>query len=186
MTRVETLAAWVSRKHHGQIIRRTNEPYFNHLTAVAKMAGPAVALGYEIGLCHDLLEDTGTTSAELLDALLSFGYTDAEAQLITGCVVELTDVYTRAAYPDLSKSERKARESARLPHISAIAQTVKYGDLIYNVEWVVKYDRKHARKYLLKKQLLLTGLTQGNDTLRQQALDKIHSELLKVKGKKPL
>lgn len=181
MTRAATLAEWVSRKHQGQIIRRTTEPYFNHLTAVAEMAGAAVALGYEIGLCHDLLEDTSTTSAELFDALLSFGYTDTEAQLITGCVAELTDVYTRAAYPDLSKPERKARESARLLHISAIAQTVKYGDLIYNIDWVVKYDRKHARKYLLKKQLLLTDLTQGDDTLRQLALDKIHSALLKVK-----
>lgn len=180
MIRTERLAAWIALQHDGQIIRHTTEPYFNHLRAVAEMAGPLLALGYEIGLCHDLLEDTGTTSTELFDALLSFGYTDAEAQLVTDCAIELTDVYTRAAYPDLSKSERKARESARLLHISPAAQTVKYGDLIYNMDWVVKYDHKHARKYLLKKQSLLTNLVQGDKGLRQQALDKIHSELVKL------
>jgi len=179
MTPPARLAAWVSLKHQGQIIRRTTEPYFNHLAAVAEMASPVVTLGYEIGLCHDLLEDTDTTGPELLHALLSFGYTDAEAKLITSSVVELTDVFTRTAYPNLSKSERKARESARLVKISAAAQTVKYGDLIYNIAWVVKYNHRHAKKYLLKKRSLLAALKRGDEGLRQQALTAIHLALLK-------
>lgn len=177
MTPAEQLTDWVALRHEGQMIRRTEEPYFNHLVAVAELSKSAVALGYEIGLCHDLLEDTDTTSKELLTALLSFGYTDQEAGTITACVVELTDVFTSEAYPLLSKAKRKKRESARLLTITAAAQTVKYADLVYNINWVLKYDQKHAHKYLLKKQVLLTGLNRGNEELRQKAIDLIQQSL---------
>lgn len=170
----EQLAVWVSVKHLGQVIRRTDQPYFKHLKTVAALAGAVVELGYEIGLCHDLLEDTGTTEAELVSALLSFGYNDDQSRLISGCVVELTDVFTASAYPDLGKAERKKRESARLATISATAQTVKYGDLIDNINWVLAHDKKHVKKYLEKKKLLLTDLNRGDESLRQQAFNAIH------------
>ncbi|TDQ08258.1 metal-dependent phosphohydrolase [Pedobacter metabolipauper] len=173
ISKQKQLFEWVTWKHAGQLIKQTNEPYTNHLIAVAKLAGPFVELGYEIGLCHDLLEDTDTTDTGLKEALLNIGYTDAEAGLITRGVVELTDVYTKTSYPDLSKKERKERESKRLLSISPAAQTVKYADLIYNINWVLKYDRKDAYRYLEKKQRLLADLTRGNDTLRQQALKAI-------------
>lgn len=175
MKPAEKLALWVSVKHQGQIIRRTDQPYFNHLETVAELAGSAVEMGYEIGLCHDLLEDTDTTETELFNALLSFGYTNAQSNLISGCVAELTDVFTAIAYPDLDKAERKKRESARLATISATAQTVKYGDLIDNINWVLIHDQKHAKKYLKKKQLLLRNLNRGDDGLRQQAFNVIQS-----------
>jgi len=164
------LKRWVSLQHQGQVIRRTKKPYFEHLLAVAELAGPAVTLGYEIGLCHDLLEETDVTERELLAALLSFGFTETDAGSITSCVVELTDVYTAVAYPGLSKSERKTLEQARLLTISPTAQTVKYADLIYNAVWVLKYDHKHAAKYMAKKQLLLADLDRGNSKLRNQLL----------------
>lgn len=177
MTPVERLTEWVALKHEGQIIRRTDLPYFSHLTTVASLAGAVAELGYETGLCHDLLEDTDTTEAELLNTLLSFGYDNVRSHLISGCVVELTDVFTSVAYPDLAKSERKKRESARLATISGLAQTVKYGYLIDNINWVLKYDRKHAKKYLKKKKLLLENLTKGDHNLRQKAFDSIQSGL---------
>lgn len=178
MTPEQQLKDWVALRHQGQVIRRTGAPYFDHLIAVAEMTKPVLALGYEIGLCHDVLEDTDTTAAELLTALIGFGYTDAEANLISSCVVELTDVFTAAAYPDLSKKARKELESARLLTISPAAQTVKYSDLIYNIDWVLKYDQKHAEAYLLKKQLLLAGLNKGDEALRQRALNEIHRGLI--------
>lgn len=182
MSPAEQLADWVALRHKGQIIKRTREPYFNHLMAVALMAKGVVALGYEIGLCHDLLEDTDTSKNELLTLLLKVGYTGADASLITSCVVELTDVFTRDAYPDLSKKVRKRCESYRLLTISSAAQTVKYGDLIYNIEWMLKYDQKHALRYLRKKQILLAGLTRGNQDLWQQAMNAIHQGLSILEG----
>ena len=76
MTPEENLVNWVAVQHHGQLIKRTIEPYFNHVLTVANMAKPAVALGFEIGLCHDLLEDTDTTEEELPGTLTSFGYSE--------------------------------------------------------------------------------------------------------------
>jgi (p)ppGpp synthase/HD superfamily hydrolase len=172
------LAGWVAEKHDGQLIKRTDEPYFNHVLAVAEKAGQVVAYGYEIGLCHDLLEDTATTETELFQTLISFEYTEATAALITSSVVELTDVFTAAAYPDLAKTARKNREFIRLGTISATAQTVKYADLIYNLHWVLKYDEKHALKYLLKKQQLLAELTLGNPQLREEAFTVIRQALI--------
>jgi (p)ppGpp synthase/HD superfamily hydrolase len=172
------LAGWVAEKHDGQLIKRTDEPYFNHVLAVADKAGQAVTYGYEIGLCHDLLEDTATTENELLQTLIGFDYTEAAAALITSSVVELTDVFTAAAYPDLAKAARKNREFIRLGTISATAQTVKYADLIYNLHWVLKYDEKHALKYFLKKQQLLTELKLGNPQLREEAFTVIRQALI--------
>lgn len=181
MNPVTQLTAWVALKHQGQIIRRTTIPYFNHLTAVAEMAGPLEELGYETGLCHDLLEDTDTTSSELWNALLSFGYTEKQADKITSSVVELTDVFTAVAYPELSKKERKKKEADRLVSISATAQTVKYADLIYNIEWVLKFDQKHAGKYLKKKKLLMESLNRGDAGLQKQLAGAIHTGIVFIK-----
>jgi len=167
----ERLTEWVKKKHSAQLIRRTKEPYYNHLIAVAEMAAPFLTLGYEIGLCHDLLEDTDSTQEDLMKALLRFGYPDVDAEFITSCVVELTDVFTADAYPGLSKAERKNREAARLMTMTAAAQTVKYADLIYNVKWVLTYDHKHAQKYRRKKALLLADMNGGNEELWQQAVN---------------
>lgn len=179
MTASEKLAGWVAEKHDGQLIKRTKEPYFNHVLAVADMARQGTEYGYEIGLCHDLLEDTQTSQAELESTLLNFGYSASSAQQITSCVVQLTDVYTAKDFPELSKSARKNREFIRLGTITAEAQTVKYADLIYNLNWVLQYDEKHALKYLLKKQQLLTELKLGNPELREQAFTVIRQALMK-------
>jgi (p)ppGpp synthase/HD superfamily hydrolase len=169
------LKKWIAEKHSGQLIRRTSEPYFNHLAAVAQMSSEVLELGYEIGLCHDLLEDTCTTAEELSAALLKFGYGEASAIQISSCVVELTDKFTKSAYPHLKKKQRKMMEEARLLTISPAAQTVKYADLIYNAEWVLKYDIKHAVKYLLKKKRLLLALIKGDPSIHEQAVNVINA-----------
>ena len=163
------LTVWIRQQYAGQKIKRSGEPYFNHLVAVAETAA-FVEFGYEIGLCHDLLEDTTTTAAQLITALINLGYTAGDAEYITGCVVELTDVFTKAAYSDLSKSRRKEKEATRLATISAAAQTVKYADLIYNIDWVMQYDRQKAASYLAKKRLLIITMDSGNADLRKQLL----------------
>lgn len=178
MTPAELLIRWVNLKYKGHLIKRSGEPYFNHLAAVAKMAQSVTNMGYEIGLCHDLLEDTSTTENELLEALTGFGYTNLEAGDITTCVVELTDVFTSNAYPNLSKTERKAKEARRLICISPAAQTVKYCDIIDNIRWVLQYDKKHALEYLLKKQLLLSAMTDGDKRIYEKVLTDINEGLI--------
>jgi len=177
MKQVEQLTDWVRQKHLGQQIKKTGEPYFTHLAAVANMAGQYTLLGYEIGLCHDLLEDTDTTLAELHVALTSFNYSPAEASYIAAAVIELTDVFTATAYPGLSKKARKEKEALRLQAVSAGAQTVKYCDLVDNITWVLEHDQRHAIEYLEKKKLLLAGMTNGNKKMLQKALNAVNNGL---------
>ncbi|MEO3406810.1 hypothetical protein AAFN85_23035 [Mucilaginibacter sp. CAU 1740] len=179
MNCADKLLIWIKQRHEGQLIRRTAEPYINHLTAVAELAS-VIPLGYEIGLCHDLFEETETTGADLRSALIGCGYTDQEADLILNSTVELTDVFTKKNYPELKKKVRKAKEAMRLTTISSAAQTVKYADLIYNIGWVVRYDTKHAGKYLLKKRLLLLAMTMGEPNLHFKAMSLIEDSLYKI------
>ncbi|UOE50991.1 hypothetical protein MTO98_07865 [Mucilaginibacter sp. SMC90] len=180
MNRAGKLLHWIGQRHEDQLIRRTAEPYINHLVAVAELASVS-PLGYETGLCHDLFEETETTKNELHSALTGFGYKDQEANLIVDCCIELTDVFTKKNYPDLKKKKRKKKEAERLATISPVSQTVKYGDVIYNVGWVLKYDLKHARKYLRKKQLLLASMKNGQQDLHQQAVQTVGDALCYVK-----
>ena len=78
----EALTVWVKEQHAGQLIRKTEKPYFDHLLFVAEKAGSVFPLGYEIGICHDLLEKTNVNEPELLSSLLCFGYLSPSAEHI--------------------------------------------------------------------------------------------------------
>jgi (p)ppGpp synthase/HD superfamily hydrolase len=168
------LSRWVSRQHAGQLIRRTAEPYFNHLLRVAEMAAPFTPLGYEAGLCHDLIEKTNITSLTLLLTLPELGYAQKEAEEITAAVIELTDVYTKTDYPKLKKKLRKALEEDRLLKIGAIAQTVKYADLYDNILWMLKFEPAKTSKYLQRKKELISRMDDGDLLLRQRVLEFIN------------
>jgi len=155
------------------MIKSTSDPYLDHLLFVANKAGPLTCYGYEIGLCHDLLEKTAATAPVLQDALLSSGY--ADACYIVNCVVELT----RKADPALGKKDRKTQETARLQGISPAAQTVKYADLLYNIGWVARFEKRKAKKiaYLKRKRRLLLHLDKGAPSLLAEALTMIDDHL---------
>jgi len=134
-------------------------------------------LGYEIGLCHDLLEKTTVTTNALKDALLEFGYGKAAAITIVSAVTELTNVFTKTAYPDMRKTVRKEREAERMANISPNAQTVKYADLLYNTDWMQAHDHKHLKKYLKKKQFFLKTMCKGDQSLYCNLLQHIEMAL---------
>lgn len=167
----KTLTDWIQQLYGGKQIKLTDQPYTDHLFFVANTAGAVSELGYEIGLCHDLLEDFDITAHELQNKLQYFGYDLIIASAITTCVTELTDVFTKAAYPALSKAERKQKEAQRLARVSSAAQTVKYADLIDNSRWMLAYERNKAKTYLLKKLDLIVLLDKGEKGLQKQALE---------------
>jgi len=171
--RRQNLSEWIQTCHRGQKIRKTDEDYFNHLLRVACEAAPYAPLAFEIGICHDLLEDTETTSAQLLTKLVELNYEIYAATQITEAVVSLTDVFTKNTFPFLNKKQRKKREAERLESISPVAQTIKYADLTDNINWMLVYDRKHLKNYLLKKHKLVTRLKSGNALFRNKLLSKI-------------
>lgn len=158
------------KKHHGQQVRKyTGEPYFNHLLAVANAAErTGVNYGWEIGLCHDLLEDTKCGEDDLYYALMGANYTfDSNHQIRNG-VRDLTDVFTAEAFPYLNRAIRKQCEALRLHTISRTSQIIKCCDLIDNTRSIVEHDEVFARKYLSEKREILKGFTKIDGPIKTQ------------------
>lgn len=174
------LLGFVVLKHDTQLRKYTNEPYHTHVRAVAEMADGKCKLGYEIGLCHDLLEDTDCTYDELCKALDRFGYTYDENYFIVQAVADLTDMYTPERCPTTNRKGRKVLEAQRLWNIGSAAATVKYCDLMHNTSSIVEYDRGFALKYIPEKEYILSGMNKGNKLMYKQALQSIHDAKVKL------
>jgi (p)ppGpp synthase/HD superfamily hydrolase len=170
MSKRKELEKYISLKHELQVRKYTNEPYFNHLVNVANMVDEYGDFLYEVGLCHDLLEDTDTSYSQFLTMLLNIGYSAKESSFIFNKVVELTDIYTHEDYPNLNRKARKELEAIRLYGVSYEAQTIKYADLIDNTSSIVEYDPGFAVKYLKEKEFILSGMSNGNEYLYGMAM----------------
>jgi len=168
------LLAFCHITHFPQKRKYTGEAYTVHLRAVAEMADRYnLLMGYEIGLCHDLLEDTYLTANELDGHLTSFGYDEKESFFIVSSVIELTDVYTSEAFPKLNRAERKELECKRLSEISENSQSIKYCDLIDNTSSILKYDEGFAKIYLKEKFAIMQVMDKGNNDLYNIAMKNI-------------
>jgi len=160
MTNREKLIQFIKEQHGNQLRKYTNEPYFNHVYAVALAAEKSgVKYGFEIGLCHDLLEDTNCTKEDLYWELMRLQYSFDANQLIGDCVLQLTNVFTSESFPYLNRQIRKQCESLRLHTIIREAQIVKCFDLIDNTSLIIDHDPGFARKYISEKRAILAGFT---------------------------
>lgn len=160
------LTKFVSTAHGKQVRKYTGDPYVTHLLNVANMAYTnGIVFGYEIGLCHDLFEDTKTTEFELRTKLSQLEYSKHEIQFIVDSVWELTDVYTKENFPQLNREARKKLESERLWNISPNSQSVKYCDLLDNLSTIDVYDPGFAVVYKKEKEYLLRQMIHGNPKL---------------------
>lgn len=151
--------------YHGSQARKyTHEAYWHHCLEVANLVSEhdKTPLLWEVGLGHDLLEDTTCTSNLLYATLLKFEYSQREAGLITGGVISLTDVYTKERFPDLNRMSRKQKEAQRLGKIRSEFQSVKYADLISNTKSISEHDPGFAKVYLKEKRELLNEMRNGN------------------------
>ncbi|HKZ43039.1 MAG TPA: hypothetical protein VJ044_18915, partial [Candidatus Hodarchaeales archaeon] len=75
------------------------------------------------------------------------------------------DVYTKENCPDSNRRERKALESDRLGKIHPISQTVKYADLIDNMNSIAEHDKNFAIIYLKEKRAILNVMRAGHPQL---------------------
>jgi len=110
-------------KHNGQSrAGESKDPYIVHPVGVAIIAAEAGYVNWHFLLtaciCHDLLEDTNTTEAELAE---KFG------DEILSVVKEVSDNKT------LPKLDRKRLQIEHAPLLSRPAKIVKLCDKIYNV-----------------------------------------------------
>lgn len=167
----EKLLDFVTKWHGKQLRKYTDEPYIVHLLAVASRAEKAIPFGYEVGMCHDLVEDTDCTYKDIQEFFESIGYSNFSSLWIVKLVDQLTDVYTSEAYPNLNRATRKKLEAERLHKVHPDAQTVKYCDLIDNTSSIVKYDKDFAKVYLDEKQYILSKMNRGDKVFYSEALD---------------
>jgi len=164
--------AHVAHDSIGQKRKYSGEPYWVHTDEVAKIVHDDVfhrLTELENLVCaahlHDVLEDVATESTDYSVHVL-YGLFGAE---ITALVVQLTDVFTKDAYPHLNRAQRKAAECQRWAVCSPEAKTIKLADLISNSRDILERDPKFAVTYLAEKNELLKVLVGGSPFLMEQA-----------------
>ena len=150
----------------------TKEPYFNHLIAIAQnCAFHNLNYGFEIGLCHDLFEDTKMLPHEFIEIIAGFGYSKTEAELISNIVLELTNQYTTLDYPKLKIDQRREFESDRLANVSELAQNVKCCDIMDNCKDVVEKNYEFGIYYLIVKESAVKKMKNVNEFIRLRVDD---------------
>src|SRR3972149_5208361 len=159
------LLEFVKKMHEGQVRKYTGEDYWNHLFAVAEIVSVHEPKGIEAALCHDLFEDTECTSKMLLDELFRIGYNRDECFKIHSLVIELTNIYREKDYSFLNRKFRKELECTRLGKISALAQSIKYADIIHNLGSICEYDKSFAQVFLNEAMKLVGAMRKGNINL---------------------
>ncbi|PIZ51110.1 metal-dependent phosphohydrolase [Candidatus Woesearchaeota archaeon CG_4_10_14_0_2_um_filter_33_13] len=165
--KIEKLTEFIKEKHGNQLRKYVNTHYYNHPIRVGILAFKHHTSNHlflmEIGLCHDLFEDTDCTYEELFNFLRKeLKYGKIEANIICEGVNHLTNEFTPEAYPGLNRKERKEKEAIRLRHIPWYCQTVKYADIIDNLPSIVKHDPPFAKVYLEEKIQLLDVMRNGS------------------------
>ena len=178
---LEKVRDYADKAHGDQQRKYTPERYIVHPVRVMKICGsytnelPVLAAA----LLHDVLEDTPVGEKELRQ-FLNTVMSEAEARQTTDLVVELTDVYTKTAYPRWNRRKRKLKESARIEQTGSQSQTVKYADIIDNCKEIVDHDPDFAGVFLRECKALLNVMDKGNPDLRAEALQTVEQCLQRV------
>jgi guanosine-3',5'-bis(diphosphate) 3'-pyrophosphohydrolase len=178
---IEQVRSFAAKAHGSQRRKYRDEDYIMHLVRVMEMTSrfnsslPVLAAA----LLHDTLEDTPVTKEDIRDFLRSV-MGEPEADRTLELVVELTDVYTKAQYPQWNRRKRRAKEAERLSKVSTDAQTIKYADIIDNCVDIVKADADFASVFLRECKMLLNSMEGGDKELRKDAIAVVNDELNKL------
>ena len=141
----------VTDYHSGQRRKKVDEPYIHHLLRVR-----SYALYYYtnsdavmepnffrdqtwvdwVSLGHDLIEDTKCTYEIIAD---QYGCRVADG------IKNLSNVYTKQAFPRMKRKERKEREIARLAELPPLERFIKTCDRMDNLSMRL-HEPKHWKK----------------------------------------
>lgn len=157
----EKARRFAEQAHSLQKRKYTDEPYINHLKRVANLVRsvPHTPSMVFAAYLHDVLKHTDVSPKTLRK---HFG---KEVALL---VDELTDEFTKKAYPHLNRRWRKKKEAQRMAEINWGAQTIKLADLIDNLPGIIQHDVKFAKTYVREVEILIENLQDGDASLRQR------------------
>lgn len=155
---------------NGPQLRADGEPHLNHAHRVAAPFKGKSAVHEIAGVLHDTFEDTMLTPDRLRTIYYAQGFAltigSEEFELleeVIGLILEVTNVYTKQAYPQLTRKERHLREVMRLATISQKAAQIKASDIADNASSLPKHpDESFRRTYKLELTAKLHALTGGS------------------------
>ena len=178
---LEKVKQYADEAHGSQVRKYTGQRYIVHPIQVMEICSE-----YTSDLCvlaaallHDVLEDTPVTRADL-EAFLHTIMKDAEVKRTAALTVELTDVYTKEAYPQYNRRIRKEKEHVRAAATSAAAQTIKYADIISNSIDITAHDKDFGPKFLKEVRAQLKTMNKGNAALYARAVTTVDECLKKI------
>ena len=172
-----------ARKAHGDQQRKYEPgPYIIHLVRVKNICLEYVndEVVAAAALLHDVLEDTPVTKKDLLEFLEPLA--GSRARKILDLVVELTDIYTKANYPQWNRRKRKAKEAERLGQTSPEAQTIKYADILDNSTTISNAEDDFVYVYLAEARTLMKSMQKGNPALRIRVLESVNKSIDTLKN----
>ena len=156
--KLDQVLKFASDAHEGQKRKYTGEDYINHPIAVASLVRMLnlyknIELQFA-AILHDVLEDTKVTHEEMRTFLFKILSVE-EAKTVFGLVVELTDVFTKEAFPEFNRKKRKELEAERLSFASLDARFIKTLDMKDNLKSIMEHDPKFAKVFLAEKDHLM-------------------------------
>jgi len=159
-------AARVAKKAHFGQKRYDGEPYINHPMRVAgtvTLCEQSNANMVAAAWLHDVIEDTDVTIDDLYDEF---------PIVVVSWVMQLTDVYTKEAYPNLNRAERKQSEAHSLAGCDYWVHNIKLADRYDNIRKMLKAGRgmKWAKRYIQETLELVEALENGDQQLRTLVL----------------
>lgn len=110
---------------------------------------------------HDIIEDVFPKNPYYNIMLITTLFGAQVAQL----VIELTDVYTKEAYPNLNRKARKKLEAERIANISKEAKLIKMADNFSNTKDIAVQDPGFAPLYLTEIWTKMPTLREGSEEL---------------------
>lgn len=178
---VEKAKAWAHAAHDsiGQNRKYGGQVYWVHTDAVVDLlrhAGESEEV-QAAGHLHDVLEDVAPKNPKFSEENMRKEFGD----IVTNLVLEVTNVYTKEAYPHLNRAKRKHQEENRLGTVSKEAKAVKLADITHNVGGIVDHDPNFGRVFLSEKIIALNHLRDGNPTLYKMAVRAVSDEIAKLK-----
>ena len=182
---LEQIRDFADQAHGDQMRKYANDRYIVHPERVMKTCQeysdklPIAAAA----LLHDVLEDTDVSAGEI-EAFLSLQMSPEESKTTLKLVKELTDVYTKEAYPSLNRDRRKQKELERFEKTSPDTQTIKYADIIDNCKEIVRHDSSFAPKFLKECLSILKTARRRNKELHKVAMETLLEEQKKIGRKK--